>query len=191
MPYLLDKKAIEFKDRPVLFIDLELTGLDVSKHEIIEVAALVTNPPYFAISNSYYSKILPTHPETAASEALEITGYSASKWHDAIPLTQALAELSAMAPNCTLAGWVVQTEWDFLCAALEREHLPYFFDFRLIEVYSLAYAHFLTDKNIVHLNLANAAKALGIPIIRHQPDSDIQATYEIFKRLTNKNPAII
>lgn len=189
MPYLLDRQPIEFKDRTLLFIDLELTGLDVSQHEIIEVAALVTRPPDFAIANSYYTKVLPVHPKTAAPEALEITGYSAKSWQDAIPLRQALVELSSLAPDCLLAGWAVQTEWDFLNAALETEHLPIFYDFRLLEVYSLAYAKFLHSPDIVHLNLSNTAASLGISIDRHKPDSDIRATYEIFKHLINQNPA--
>ena len=106
-------KTPGFKDRPVLFIDLEMTGLDVAHHEIIEIAALITRPPKFDIINSFYAKVLPTHIETADSQALEITGYNPKLWQDAIPLRQALEELSTFAPDCILAGWSVQNEWKF------------------------------------------------------------------------------
>ncbi|KKU28577.1 MAG: Exonuclease RNase T and DNA polymerase III [Candidatus Amesbacteria bacterium GW2011_GWA2_47_11b] len=176
-------KTPGFKDRPVLFIDLEMTGLDVAHHEIIEIAALITRPPKFDIINSFYAKVLPTHIETADSQALEITGYNPKLWQDAIPLRQALEELSTFAPDCILAGWSVQNEWNFLVHALEAERLPYFFDDKMLEVWSLAYAKFYKSSELERLNLANTARHLGISVDRHKPDSDIRATYEIFKKL--------
>ena len=181
MPRFLKSPA--FKDRPVLFIDLEMTGLDVSRHEIVEVAALLTAPPDFTVINSYYIKVNPVHLQTANSQALEIIGYDPKVWQDAVSLRQMLQELSAFAPDCILAGWSVQNEWNFLVHALEAEHLPYFFDDKMIEVWSLAYAKFHTSSEIDRLNLANTAKLLGVNVDRHHPDSDIRATHEIFKKL--------
>jgi len=185
MPLFLNQEYPDTFTRPVLFIDFELTGLDVAHHEIIEVAALLSTPPDYTIANSYYAKIIPTHTETADPRALEVSGYDPSKWHDAIPLRQMLLELSQFAPACILAGWIVQNEWNFLIPALQQENLPFFFDEKLLEVWSLAYAHFRNDPNMKRLNLKNTCQALGIPVTRHQPDSDNRATYEIFKRLTN------
>lgn len=184
MPYFLDNPSIEFRQRPILFIDLELTGLDVKQHEIIEVAALLTRYPDYRIENSYYTKVIPTHPKTGHPESLKIAGYSPQEWANAIPLRQMLLELSDFAPNCTLAGWSVQTEWDFINAALESEKLPYFYDHRLLEIYTLAYAKFIHNPRVNHLSLQTAAQTLNIPLLRHKPDSDIKATYEIFKLLT-------
>lgn len=172
-----------FKDRPVLFIDFEMTGLDVQTHEIIEVAALVARPPNFEIISSYYSKIIPQHIETADPEALKVVSYDPKLWQDAISLRQMLQDLSRLAPNCILAGWAVQNEWNFLISALQQENLPYFFDEKLIEVYSLAYCKFFNSSDITRLNIANTAKLFGIPVERHKPDSDIRATYHIFRRL--------
>ena len=183
MPRFLDQKFPETFHRPVLFIDFEFTGLDVGRHEIIEVAALLTHPLDYSIANSYYTKVIPTHIDTADPQALEVVGYDSRKWQNAIPLRQMLLELSQLAPACILAGWIVQNEWNFLLAALQKENLPFFFDEKLIEVWTLAYVHFQHDPLMKHLNLANTCKALNIPITRHQPDSDIRATYAIFKRL--------
>jgi DNA polymerase III epsilon subunit-like protein len=183
MPYLLDSPAVDFKSRPILFIDLEMTGLDVNKHEIVEVAALLVRQPDFSVVNSFYTKIQPVHPETGDPNSLKIIDFSAKNWADAIPLRQALKELSQFAPNCFLAGWCVQNEWDFLNLALEQEGIPYFYDHRLIEVFSLAYARFFNDPEMPFINLPAVARKLGIYIDQHKPDSDIRATYEIFKRL--------
>lgn len=183
MPYLLDLARVDFKSRPLLFIDLEMTGLDVNRHEIVEVAALVVTQPDFTITNSYYTKIIPTHPETGDPKSLKIINFNLKDWHDAIPLHQALEELSQLAPNCFLAGWCVQNEWDFLNRALETENIPYFYKHQLLEVFSLAFAKFYQDTDMQFINLPTVARKLGIHIDQHKPDSDVRATYEIFKRL--------
>jgi len=183
MPFLLGQNVINFRDRPLLFIDFEMSGLDVKKHEIIEVAALVVDQKTLAITNSYYAKIIPEHIATADPESLGVTAYSSKAWSDAIPLRQMLTELKVLAPNCILAGWVVQNEWDFLLAALEKEKIPIFFSYYLLEVWTLAFFKFRKDLSVNNLNIGSVCKVFNISLDQHKPDSDIKATYEIFKKL--------
>jgi oligoribonuclease (3'-5' exoribonuclease) len=183
MPFFLNKSFPGFKDRPLLFIDLEMSGLDVNRHEILEAAALLVDPRTFGISNSFYTKVLPTHIETADPAALKVIEYSPKNWSDAIPLHQALIELSQFSPYCILAGWSVQNEWDFLIHALNQEKLPFFFDNYLIEVWTIAYIKFYQDTGLPRLNLQAVCNKLGIHLDQHKPDSDIKATYEIFKKI--------
>ena len=180
MPFFGSSK-VKLLDRPLLFIDLEMSGLDVDRHEILEIAALLVDPKNFEIKSSYYSKIVPEHIHTADPQALEVVGYDPKNWHDAIPLRQMLSELSALAPNCILAGWSVQNEWDFLLAALKKENLPYFFYNYLLEVSTLVY---IKHRNkLPSLGMSAVSRHFKIPLDQHKPDSDIRATYEIFKRL--------
>jgi DNA polymerase III alpha subunit (gram-positive type) len=183
MPNLLDKKRISFKDRPLLFIDLETTGLDEDIHEIIEIAALIVHQPDLQVVNSYYTKTIPEHIETADPKALKILNYSSKSWQDAIPLKTALTEIAALAPDCILAGWSVQTEWDFLNAATKRLGLSYFYTHRLLEVSALAFVKFRHDPNVNFLNLPTISNKLDVYLDQHKPDSDIRATFEIFKKL--------
>jgi DNA polymerase III epsilon subunit-like protein len=183
MPYLLDSSRIDFKTRPILFVDLEMTGLDVEKHEIVEIAALLVHQPDFKVINSFYTKVKPVHPETGDPKSLKVISFNSKNWHDAIPLRQALQELAEFAPKCFLAGWCVQNEWDFLNYALQKEGIPYFYEHRLIEVFSLAYARYYQDPDMKFISLPSVARRLGIYIDQHKPDSDIRATYEIFKKL--------
>lgn len=171
------------RQRPLLFIDLEMTGLDPQKHEIIEVAALAVEPTTLEITSSYYTKVFPTHLDTANPDSLQLVNYSPSAWSGAISLHQMLLDLSQLAPACFLAGWSVQNEWDFLLAALDREHLPYFFDNHLVEVWSLVYAHFFPNPEISRFSMVEVSNYFNISLERHKPDSDIRATYEIYKQL--------
>jgi|SRR3989344_737170 len=179
-----------FKDRPILFLDFEMTGLDVNQHEIVEIAALVVTQPDLAIINNYYTKVQPQHIQTADPDSLEVIGYTASSWQDAIPLRQALLELSQLAPECILAGFAIQNEWNFLLAALGREGLPHFFNHNLLEIWTLAFTKFYRDPQVTNIGLTNLSRLFNIPLERHKPDSDIRATYEIFKHLVgHQNPA--
>lgn len=183
MPFLLDPTGPDFRSRPILFVDLEVTGLDRHKHEIIEIAALRVEQPTFEITNSFYTKVIPEHLETADPKALQINNYSKEGWTEAIPLRQAMTELAAFAPDCILAGWSVQTEWDFLCEACLQLDIPYFFTHRLLEVYTLAFVHFYKDESMKFINLPKVCKALDIYLDQHKPDSDVKATYDVFKKL--------
>lgn len=162
-----------------------MTGLDVNRHEIIEIAALVVSQPDLVVRQSYYTKVLPQHIQTANRKSLEVVGYSAQKWQDAIVLRQTLVDLTSLAPDCIIAGWSVQNEWDFLLAALEKEGLPTFFSNYLLEVSTLAFAKLRLHPGLFGLGLGRVCRLLGISIQRHQPDSDIRATYEIFRRLVD------
>lgn len=176
-------RTIPLSQVPLLFIDLEMTGLDHRVHEIVEIAALKVMPPDFAIVNQFYTKVTPTHLISADPASLKLINFSPSDWTDAIPLHQALVELAAFCPDCMLAGWSIQNEWDFLLAALDQEKLPHFFNNYLIEVSTLVYAKYHADPNLLRLGLSSACKFLGVTLDQHKPDSDIKATYEIFKKL--------
>jgi DNA polymerase-3 subunit epsilon len=184
MPVFTSDSYSHFSQRPLLFVDLEMSGLDPQAHEIIEVAALVVPPSDFKIANSYYTKVLPEHIETADPKALEINHYSPKDWKEAISLRQMLQELSVLSGFCILSGWNVEMEWNFLIAALEKENLPYFFDQKLFDVWTLAYLKYYQRADLKKLKLATVSQDLGISIDNHKPDSDIRATYEIFKKLT-------
>jgi hypothetical protein len=56
-----------------------------------------------------------------------------------------------------------------------------------LEIYTLAFVHLYKETGIAYLNLATAAKHFGISLERHRPDSDIRATYEIFKKIIDSH----
>lgn len=186
MPFFSNRDWKPTSQRNLLFVDLELTGLDSSRHEIIEIAALLVSAGDLKIINSYYTKVLPAHIETADQVSLQIANYSPKEWSSAISLSTMLKELSSLDSQVILAGWSVITEYDFLTSALKQEGIPYFFDNYLLEVWSLAYVKFCKDPTIEKINLQTVSTKFNIPLLRHKPDSDIRATFEIFKNLVTE-----
>jgi DNA polymerase III epsilon subunit-like protein len=63
-----------------VFVDTETTGLDHTKHEMLEIAIVVIEN---GERTTIERKIKPTRIETAQPRALEVNGYSEEEWEEA------------------------------------------------------------------------------------------------------------
>lgn len=175
-----------FRDRPLLFIDLEMTGLDPTIHEIVEVGALVVDGKTFEVKKEYEAKVKPSHIQTADKKALEINGYAREKWENAKPLKQALEELSELAPGAIPAGWNIGVDKMFLDFAFITAGIKPSYDYHTIDVHTLAWKHIFPDTSIAvtEVKLSRVCKHFGIKRgEKHRAMADIKATYELFLKL--------
>lgn len=185
------KEEINFRDRDLLFIDLETTGLDIDKHEIIEIGCLVVDGKTLNVVKEYQTRVKPTHLETASEEGIKVAGYSSELWVDAIPLEEALKQVVKLAPGAMVAGWKVDFDWWFLEKALRRFGIGHSFDYHLIDVISMAYARFRYQKQPGGIGLRKVAPFLGIEVNeQHDALGDIKATYKIFKELMKRERGV-
>lgn len=177
-------EIVDFRERPLLFIDLEMTGLNPLTHEIIEVGAVVVNGRTLEIEKEYEVKVAPQHIELASPEALEVNGYTSEAWKDAKPLREVLEELNKLAPGGILAGWNVWTDAMFLKLAYVKEDLQWNFDYHVLDVIPLAWKYAQTHEDIKELRLSAVCSSLGISReVMHRALADIKATVEVFKKL--------
>jgi DNA polymerase III alpha subunit (gram-positive type) len=178
------KEKINFRDRKLLFVDLETTGLDVDVHEIVEVGCLVVNGRTLKVEKEYHAKVKPQHIETADKEALEINQYSEKAWKDAKPLKEVLREVIELAPKGMIAGWKVDFDWQFLEKGFKKYGMKHNFDYHLLDVVPIAYRYFLSKKKPMKLGLRDISRSLGIEIPdKHDAMTDIKATYKVFRKL--------
>lgn len=63
-----------------VFVDTETTGLDHTKHEMLEIAIVVFEN---GEKTTIERKIKPTNLETAQPKALEVNGYNEEEWAEA------------------------------------------------------------------------------------------------------------
>lgn len=101
----------------ITFIDTETTGLDESRHEIIELAAIRTTGPDFEVIKQNSWKIKPGRIETASAQALRINGYSEEAWEGAPSISHVLSELIPFLEGAIPAGHNVQFDLRFLKVA--------------------------------------------------------------------------
>jgi DNA polymerase III epsilon subunit-like protein len=80
----------------ILVLDTETTGLDITRHEIIQIGFLLVemqkDKTFKTILESEI-KIRPLHLETAEPAALTINGFSAYEWKDTKSITEYFEEI--------------------------------------------------------------------------------------------------
>jgi DNA polymerase III subunit epsilon len=118
------KQEISTEHLPDTFVvlDLETTGLDASRHEIIEVAAIRYRKGITA-HDTYQSLIKPTRK--VPSKITELTGITqAMLEQDGKQLGAVLCELTEFVGNLRLVAFNAEFDMAFLHAACEREAIP-------------------------------------------------------------------
>ncbi len=142
------------------FIDVETTGLDPNVHEIVEVAAVRTDwrlRPF----KLWSTKVRPSRIEDADPRALEINGYTAEGWTDAVELDEALRDLAMLVQNATLAGHNPEFDWGFLVRGFATTGLPVpQVDYHRVDTASLAWLTKGSEADSVSLD--RTCERLGI-----------------------------
>ncbi|MFC1649220.1 3'-5' exonuclease [Patescibacteria group bacterium] len=178
------RQKMNFRDRDLLFVDLETTGLDMDTHEITEVGILVVNGRNYKVKKEYHALVKPLHIETATEEGLRVGQYSKKRWKEAREPEIVLKEIAGLAPNAMVAGWKVDFDWGFLEKGFKTHKIIHTYDYHLLDVISIAYAQFVNEKHPKTLSLRNVARKLKIKIPdEHDAMTDIKATYEVFLKL--------
>lgn len=185
--YKKSDKEIDLRKRSLVFIDLETTGLDFTKHEIIEVACLVVDPKTLKIKKRYQSKVAPEHLETADPVALELVGFSPKAWKRAKPLGKVIKKLNSLAPGGIFIGWNVSFDKAFLEKAARENGIILDFDYHWIDVMSLFYEESFSNENIKRLNLGHICEVLGTPRKdAHTAMGNVKTTLKVYCYLRKK-----
>jgi DNA polymerase-3 subunit epsilon len=114
-------------------LDTETTGLNPQVHEIIEIAAIITNTALKPLDALTF-RIQPKYPERIEKKAAEVNGYSQDTWdpqfftHSAA-LTHLNKMVSRFCKNdvVVLSGQNIRFDIGFLKETYKRERVPYLF----------------------------------------------------------------
>src|SRR3989344_3988184 len=178
-------KEFDTKNAPISFIDLEMTGLEGSKHEIVEIGLVKASQPGLEIIETWEAKVRPEHSENADPEALKISGYAPEKWKDAISLKEMMTILSEKSKGAIFAGFVPFADYAFLDAAVTQTGIPLDFHRRTLDVHSYVVAKMGYDWN--DSGLSAICQKLGIKLENHHTAlADAMACYEIYKKVSRE-----
>jgi DNA polymerase-3 subunit epsilon len=106
--------STSLKERDLLIVDLETTGLDPIIHEVLEVAAIRVHQESLEIQSTFTAKVVPQHPFTAEPKALEVNGYTLEAWKDAVWPSDVWPSFFDFAHNTILCSYAAVFEIGFL-----------------------------------------------------------------------------
>lgn len=173
------------RQRLLIFLDIESTGLEVQKHEIIEIGALkVEQKKPFKVLGELSLQVKPQHLEMADQTALKIVGFTEEEWKDAISLEEALQRLDEFAENGVLAGYNVSFDWAILDKAYFNIGKQDPFYYHRLDVMPMAYLKLFNSRKLKRFSLGEICKYLKIKEEnKHRALDDARTTYNVFKKL--------
>src|SRR3989344_2899849 len=165
------------------FIDIETTGLNLLKHEIIEIGGVSTTPE-LNVLEEFELKIKPEKIETADRTALKINHYTPERWVSALSFSEAMQVFSEKVQNAIMVGHNVAFDAGFLEAAWSRANITNTLHYHKLDTISIAWAKLHREPDLEHFSLRELCLRFGIENKEaHTALSDARATYELYKKL--------
>lgn len=178
------------RDKKIAFIDVETTGFDPLKHEIVEIGCLIAKQNEkgeYEELESFEVKVKPEHIETASPDALRVNGYNEADWLFAHTQAEAFKLLAQKCDGCVLAAQNTPFDYSFLIAGFMKNGIPDPFFFAKIDTISLAFLRFRKDPTMTSFSLRSLCERYGIKNEKaHTALADVRATFEVFKCLMVK-----
>jgi len=151
-----ESKRVPLQEKPLIFVDVETTGLDPQVQEIIEFAAVRDDT-----GESFETKIKPSRIETASEYALKLNGYNEEDWANAPTMAEILPHIVEFLEGVVIAGQNPRFDASFINAASKEHGIDLRVDYHVIDVATLTYEH-LFPCGIESLSLKNVCEFLGV-----------------------------
>lgn len=179
-------------------IDLETTGLEYGKHEIVEMSVILHTED-FNIVDYFISQIKPMRPELIDPLALVTNNLKLEQLKDAATPPQVrnafyqwFSEMVGDRLIIPLGHNYGGFDQNFLKIFFGDSYNSYFY-YKYRDTFSLAQA--LKDSGLLaldqSLNLENLCKKLNIPYVGHNAYDDAMSTLLLYKKLINKLKEIV
>jgi DNA polymerase III epsilon subunit family exonuclease len=183
------------KTHNLAFIDVETSGLDVDRHEIIELGCvLVRQIPQdgqgsrLEVVEEFEYRIFPEHLEDADPESLMINGFTAERWADAIPLEVAMEKFSEKVRGASFVAHNVSFDLAFVEKAFKKSGVKNLMHYHKIDTISLAFAILYHNPEVQKFSLRALCEYFEIKNENaHTALSDARATFEVYKKLLEIN----
>ena len=165
------------------FIDIETTGLNLIKNEIIEIGVVITTPE-LEIIEEFDLKIKPEHIEDADPVSLKVNHYDPENWQGAYTLDEAIKIFSEKVKDCIMVGHNVAFDSGFLEYAFNKMGIINTMHYHKMDTISIAWAKLHREPDLEHLSLRELCLRFDIKNEKaHTGLSDARATYELYKKL--------
>ncbi len=174
----------EIFERPIAITDVETTGLDPQKHEIVEIGLVLIDQETGEVIDTLDIKVRPEHIETADEVALKLNGYNKADWQDAVSILEAIALYGEKAQNAIFCSHNVTFDWSFILEALKKAGLKSTLDHHRLDLFTLIWSK-TKDSKIESFSLSRVAQFFGLPEepLPHRAINGARTAHEIFKKI--------
>ena len=167
-------------------VDIETTGDDELKYEILEIGLLLVRQKDLEVIDSGNWLVKPHHIETAIPAAIERNGYNENDWRDAQELGEVMPEFSGKTKDAVFTAFNVSFDWAFIKNAFRTTGVPNLMDYHRLDIMTLAWA--MGGDNLERFNLKAVAEFFGVP-----PEPDVhralngaETALAVFRKIKNK-----
>lgn len=168
----------------IAITDVETSGMDPVKNEIVEIGLVVFDDQTFEILDTMDVKVKPEHPENFDAIAKQINGYNENDWKDALPLSEAIKVFVQKTEGCMFCAHNMTFDFGFIEQAFKKNGLQNKFDKHQIDIFTLAWAKIPHDK-MPKWSLKTICQYLEIPPepAVHRGINGAMTEYEVYKKL--------
>ena len=147
--------------RDLLLIDLETTGLDAQKHEIIQIAAILLDKKTLKEKEIFSSFISPLRWKNRDLESMKVNGIKLDQLKGAPSLKTVLSQFNKIfkPQEVVLSHYGGPLDMDFMREAYKKAGLKWQFDYHYFNLWAVFYA-FLASRN----KLKNSKKFTGFSL---------------------------
>jgi len=160
-------------------VDLETTGLNQKKDEILAIGAVPILGTRIMAGESYYTLI---KPSKFRIDTIRIHGLNPKELENAPEFSEIAEEVFRMIKDRIIVGYAVEIDYNFLKRAFKNE--GYMLKNQTLDVIELerAVCYILGERPISEMTLDNLAKKYGIKTpYRHNALADAFITAQIFQ----------
>lgn len=177
--------SIPYNQRDLVFFDIESSGLSAEKHEILDLAAVRIRPDFSRQTHVMSRRVRMLRPEDAEPKALEVNGYNARDWADAVHVRVALVEFaSVIDPDVMLVGHnAARFDWPFIVEAFRREQLALPDMKYCLDTASMAWP-LVVRGHLDKINLETLCARYGVSNYgQHRAMADVRRTVAVYCKL--------
>lgn len=174
----------------IALTDVETTGLDPRKHEIVEIACLIFDAATCEILDQLEMKVMPMRIGDADPIALKVNGYKADEWIGARTLKDAMLEYGSRTAGCAFMAYNVGFDWGFMQQAFLDAGVVHGLQRYKLDLLTMAWAKLYPMPKTFPYSMKSACEALHIPPepAVHRAMNGVRAEYEIYRKVKKHAP---
>ena len=172
-------------ERPLAITDVETTGLDWTRHEIIDIGLLVVDQNTLAVREEFEIRVRPAKIETADPVSLRIAGYNEEEWMGAVPLAEAMRQYGNKVKNALFLAHPLTVDFSFIDAAFRKTGVENPLHYHQLDLFSMAWVLLKEEEHLPTVTLHELTKffELDPEPTPHRAIGGARLALEILKKL--------